>query len=241
MTSVYERSMMNTVSKELVKTADEAARVYAAGKPLSIAIDGHSARMKNILLTSYKAIYPVFGDRITSAAKGAKVLTELKKPNTVPKVDTFEQIMLDWAEENAAEKVVLISATTEDHIRRAIQRGIDNGESREIIAHRIKLDTGGAIAQARSLVIATTEVHTTASTANYEMASALGIDGMKRAWLPVEDARTRPDHAAMAGMEPIGMDDKYDVGGEQMQFPGDASATPGNTVNCRCTEEFIVN
>ena len=243
MTAVYERAMFNTVYKELKRTAQEASRVYAAGKPMSIAIDDHSARIKAILTASYKVIYPAFGQRVSSSAKSFLHQIEKKKPaaaqQAVPSVDTFEEIMLDWADEWVGKKVALISGTTETQINEAVQRGIDNGESREVIAKRIELNTGGLIAEARSFVIATTEVHTVASTANYEMGKALGIDGLRRRWIAVEDARTRPDHSTADGQE-VGMEEDYGVGGENMRYPGDPNASAENTINCRCTEEFVV-
>ncbi len=57
---------------------------------------------------------------------------------------------------------------------------------------------------------------------------------MLKAWSPTLDDRTRPEHAAMDGSEPIGMDELFDVGGEMLDRPGDPAGSPENTISCRC-------
>jgi len=57
-------------------------------------------------------------------------------------------------------------------------------------------------------------------------------------WLPAEDARTRPAHAAMANKPYIPMDDKFNVGGEMLSRPGDPAGSAGNVINCRCVLRY---
>ena len=49
--------------------------------------------------------------------------------------------------------------------------------------------------------------------------------------------RTRPDHAAAHGQE-IARSAMYDVGGEKLVGPGDPNGSPGNIINCLCTETY---
>lgn len=57
--------------------------------------------------------------------------------------------------------------------------------------------------------------------------------GYKR-WVAVGDRATRPTHAAVDGTT-IPAREKFTVGGEQMDWPGDYwNASPAETVNCRC-------
>jgi len=62
----------------------------------------------------------------------------------------------------------------------------------------------------------------------------LGVKMLKE-WLPTLDGRTRPDHAAMAGSDPIPLEEKFLVGGEEMDRPGDPNASAEQVCGCRCT------
>lgn len=55
-----------------------------------------------------------------------------------------------------------------------------------------------------------------------------------RVWNSTEDERTRDSHVAMDGQE-VGLDEPFVTGaGNRIMFPGDPSAPPGETINCRC-------
>lgn len=55
-----------------------------------------------------------------------------------------------------------------------------------------------------------------------------------KTWKTAEDDRVRPDHADADGQTvPIGQ--PFDVGGEQLQYPGDPAGSDENVLNCRCT------
>ena len=70
---------------------------------------------------------------------------------------------------------------------------------------------------------------------------------LKKIWVSLDDARVRPAHQAMHKVV-VDADDTFTVpimktvngvairvGSEQMDNPLDPSASPGNTINCRCT------
>ena len=35
---------------------------------------------------------------------------------------------------------------------------------------------------------------------------------------------------------PIAMDEAFEVGGEELMYPGDPSGSPGNIINCQCIQ-----
>ncbi len=51
--------------------------------------------------------------------------------------------------------------------------------------------------------------------------------------------RTRDEHAAAHG-QTVGIHEMFSVGGESLEYPGDPSASPGNIINCLCTQIAIV-
>lgn len=76
----------------------------------------------------------------------------------------------------------------------------------------------------------------------YDAASQLAAWGglrVTRTWNAVMDAKTRPEHAEADGQS-VGLDEPFDVGGESLMYPGDPTASPGNTINCRCELDWQI-
>ena len=60
-----------------------------------------------------------------------------------------------------------------------------------------------------------------------------------KAWLSSHGPRVRPAHAeaeAHYGKHPIPLDEPFVVDGEELMYPGDASGSPGNIINCQCIQ-----
>lgn len=79
--------------------------------------------------------------------------------------------------------------------------------------------------------------HESCGSSNYGMwggAASLGVT-MNKVWQAVGDAKTRAWHAEMDGVA-VGLEEAFDVDGEQMMYPMDESmgATARNVYNCRC-------
>lgn len=72
-----------------------------------------------------------------------------------------------------------------------------------------------------------------------QIGDALGgsRDNMRRFWVATNDERTRDAHLAIVDMNPdgVGLDEPFDSPLGPIMFPGDPSADPANTINCRCT------
>lgn len=97
----------------------------------------------------------------------------------------------------------------------------------------------------RADTIARTETIASLNAANQE-AYRQGLEkvGMTeqdvtRVWKAASDERTRHDHAAMRGVEVIGLNTPFTLtDGSQMLYPGDTSlgAPASQTINCRCSQ-----
>jgi hypothetical protein len=98
------------------------------------------------------------------------------------------------------------------------------------------------ISSGRAMTIARTETHNAASYATRKAAESLKVPNMTKEWVPITDKRTRDGHAEMADYGPIEMHEKFQVEGDDgvddMEGPGDQSASAGNTINCRCVLVF---
>ena len=68
---------------------------------------------------------------------------------------------------------------------------------------------------------------------SYVAAEKMGIK-LKKCWLATLDGRTRHEHAVLDGQS-VDADKPFKVDGYKIMFPGDPSAPPYLTYNCRCT------
>ena len=113
------------------------------------------------------------------------------------------------------------------------------GESIPDMARRIK----GTVEKSMkdSIRIARTETTRVQNSARYDVGKhgeELGFEMMKE-WVATSDDRTRDEHNEADGQQ-VPIDEPFNVGGEEMMYPGDISlgASAWNVINCRCT---IVN
>ena len=113
-------------------------------------------------------------------------------------------------------------------------QGILQGESMDKIAKRImnvqEMNKTQAIRSARTIV---TGAENKGRQDSYKRAEEDGIV-MKREWISTNDSRTRHWHAELDGVE-VDIDEPWRNEFGDIMFPGDPSADPANTYNCRCS------
>ena len=113
-------------------------------------------------------------------------------------------------------------------------QGILQGESMDKIAKRImnvqEMNKTQAIRSARTIV---TGAENKGRQDSYKRAEEDGIV-MKREWISTNDSRTRHWHAELDGVE-VDIDEPWENEFGKIMFPGDPSADPANTYNCRCS------
>jgi len=98
----------------------------------------------------------------------------------------------------------------------------------------------------RSETIARTEALRATAQARQEalnqMVEQIGIDPRRvsRVWNATRDERTRDWHSSMQGQQ-VGLREKFtDGNGNELLWPGDPSAPPETTINCRCVVTFEI-
>jgi uncharacterized protein with gpF-like domain len=207
----------------------KAAKAYeTAGHPPAHVFIAHRIRVRGVIESHYRRTIPVFAGMALKQVKSRKI--EKKTAQTI-----YESLVTEWISREALRKATMIADTDRDDVLGAINTGMSEGLGTEEIARNIR----GVSAQTpyRAATVARTETHAAATFGSIESVReaerSLGVTMMKE-WLPTSDERTRPEHLAMASSDPIPMDEKFIVGGETMDRPGDTSASPENTINCRC-------
>ncbi len=149
-----------------------------------------------------------------------------------------------WIAERGAQAAKETAATT----RADLQRIIDKAHALDVEFNPVQVAAdllkAKALSAFRAMTIARTETHNAMMFASQEGAAKAGRDNgvtMLKRWVPVQDERTRANHAAMSGHPAIPMEAMFTVGGEKMERPGDWRASAANVVHCRCVLAYKVD
>lgn len=235
MTDRFPRIWLNTLDRfevrlrvKVTRNRNAFLRDAAEAYPHARTLQGwlterHARRLTTILAEHYEAVVPHFA---------ALTRRQLKAPQ---RKSQFLGLMTEWVSREALRKARLIAATDADAVRGEIEDGIAEGLGSAEIARNIR--AASDMTRKRADVIARTETHAAATFASVQTVrqadEELGVRMLKQ-WLPTGDDRTREDHAAMADHPAIPLDEKFTVAGVLMDRPGDPSAPPEQTINCRC-------
>lgn len=148
--------------------------------------------------------------------------------------DLLARELVGYGKRWLGKKISQVSTTTIDQVRGIVQRF--DGEDINTIANQISA-LGAALAGYRSMTIARTETHSIANWSSDEVAKATG-DNIEKQWAATIDDRTRDDHADVDG-EVVKMGGMFEVGGEELEYPGDPNGSPENVIQCRCQALYI--
>jgi hypothetical protein len=151
-----------------------------------------------------------------------------------------------------------ITDTTRDNFSNVIREAYVSAAKMDIDATdeniaKLASDHLGQIFGGRSINIGTTETEVAKENGKileYDTLSAMNavfngrnINDMRssKIWISVLDDHTRTSHVE-ADSQVVGIDDAFTVGEDQMLFPKDDSlgAGPEEIINCRCTNEIII-
>ena len=137
----------------------------------------------------------------------------------------------------ATNRVKALATELWELIRLALADGLRLGETSGQLAKRVQ--DIAKLSEARALTIARTEAHAALEAGSLAQLRVSGLEG-KKEWRATEDDRTRPSHALADGQS-VPLDGKYEVGGALLDYPGDVTGPPGETINCRCTQLFHIS
>jgi hypothetical protein len=91
------------------------------------------------------------------------------------------------------------------------------------------------LSEQRAISAAENEANNVLNKADYKKAKREGK--LYKTWISELDNKTRPWHWDAYGQKK-GIDEYFDVGGEFMMYPHDTSASPENTIHCRCSVKY---
>tara|TARA_Y100000004_G_scaffold61143_1_gene68450 strand:+ start:1821 stop:2636 length:816 start_codon:yes stop_codon:yes gene_type:complete len=151
----------------------------------------------------------------------------------------FEKLVNDYFRTRT-----LILSGISARIARRIDSIIKKGRADDLTLTQIAREITNKViplTRSRAALIARTETHNAASYASHQyhdqVRNDLGIKMLKR-WTATNDERTRSAHSQANG-QTVDMDEKFTVGGTQMEYAGDPAGGAANTVNCRCVIIYV--
>ena len=220
-----------SASLKEVKTADDIKNALTG-----VFTEDADAALKRALAPAWLASLQVGSDN-------AKSLGGKKKADTETLTNEW---FSKWVTKNGLKKAKQINDTTHEELLRELQISIgaslDSGSSqREIVKNLLSITDGvyDNMSRARANLIARTEAASSVNAGTYATYKVEGVQ--KKEWLSLRDGRTRGNdaddefnHVDMDGTV-VNIDDKFDVGGEMLDYPGDPIGSAGNVCNCRCT------
>jgi hypothetical protein len=193
--------------------------------------EAHRRNVTQALTDHYGLVIPRFRSLFLRGFKSHAMRMEVKAAG-----DLFLALMQEWISREALRKAQMIAATDMEDVRNAIREGVDEGEGTDAIARRIR--GVSSMTATRAATVARTETNAAAAFGYIESArdasQTLGVQ-LRKVWLPTLDQHTRDAHAEMENHPAIPLNEKFTVGGELMDRPGDPSASAANTINCRCS------
>jgi hypothetical protein len=118
-----------------------------------------------------------------------------------------------------------------EKLKGELQTGLDQGESYEQMADRLKA-VYGEMSDYRAETVAQTEMNVALNTGRFEGMKDAGVG--RKQWVTSGLENTRASHTASAerSREGIPLEEPFYNG---LMYPGDPSGPPDETINCRCT------
>lgn len=228
-----ERRYRKAFAKEVARASRQMVEVYElTGEvpPPRDHMDAVQGQFERLAVDSFKT----FGGRVVDQGKAAGFILERK--------EDFAQRMLRAAllyvqGEAVRRHITQIAETTRAQIVAQVDRGYRDGLGVSEIARSIR-NSIPSLSQMRGALIARTETHGAANAGADEGARSTGLQ-LRKEWVAAGDERTRQDHAEADG-QIVGMDDAFEVGSDNLMYPGDPSGSAGQIINCRCAVAHIV-
>lgn len=134
-------------------------------------------------------------------------------------------------EKEARQQAQLINETTRKDLTKLLAEAINNDLSIQQLTENIqKLYEEYSISRAET--IARTEVaRIKCGTQRNIYAQSKSVEALE--WLTARDSQVRKDHMEADG-QVVPKGQKFRVGGEWLEYPGDTRGRPANIINCRC-------
>jgi len=229
------QSFQSKYERKIRKAFNDQLSIFRnAGTIADLRKDVSEQPIKDLFLELYTDVGDVFARRTWAGLKNMPYTETKQEPAWIERMRKYALI-------DASGRILEITKTTQNRINAIIVAGLEAGLSIDEIQTQIVGTAGlsplnGTLTQ-RARRIARTEIISASNAGSLEGARSTGLN-FKKQWLATPGPRTRDDHIIADG-QIVGKDEMFLVGGEELEYPGDPAGSPGNVINCRCTQIYI--
>lgn len=237
--SIGFKNALSDMQEKALKEIDVCSSI---NEMLAVKAQFGSDSLKSEMKKTYRLVGSSF------ANETYKNLTQNKKSSIEQMHTIWEQQMGEYVERYGAERIKLITNTTEELFKRTVKnittQALNDGLSVQDAAKMIK-DQIGFNNRYRALRIARTEIVSASNQGSLNGAKSTGLK-LNKVWIATKGNRTRHSHQIMDGVT-TGIDDRFEVpifegdkktGSEKLIHPGDPNGSASNVINCRCTQGY---
>lgn len=164
---------------------------------------------------------------------GQQLFSEIAKDDVFTMPDARAKLFLA----NRENRLKGVADDVWNSIKNELQAGIDAGDSTRDLAGRIR-SKFNEMSRGRAETIAMTETSAAYGTARQEAMEQAGIT--HKQWLTSGLPNVRVTHSAANG-QIVRVDERFEVGGDLLDHPGDPSGSPGEVINCHCVSIAVAN
>lgn len=177
-----------------------------------------------------------FGKRIFDQGKSLDLSMEIKEEDFADWM--ARQALAYVTNEVMKKRIKSVADASKQQLVDIIARGLTGGlTNSEIVANLTEaLPT---LTRFRAEMIARTEIHAAANYGALEAAKGTGLD-LEKEWVANADPeRTRQTHREADG-QTVGTEEKFVVGNDRLDYPGDPAGSAKEVINCRCAVSYLV-
>jgi len=236
----FRPKMSQALDKSVAPFFEKLQRVGDISTAPSMNINIDNSPIQEVYKELYMEVGSYFGNFDRRNAKKKKGIVYLEKQGEDEIYsNVIREEMQKYAEEVAGQNIAIIADTSRTFLEKTIrsvvkevlEEGLGAGEAQTMLRDRLTNQWHRAM-RYRTERIVRTETTTASNVGSLKGIRSTGIPHMK-IWSAAFDSNTREWHANANGQR-VDMDSAFMVGGEQMDHPGDPSASGRNVINCRC-------
>jgi hypothetical protein len=240
-TTLLRNNLSRTFNRKLITTFNSFAReeTDALDNSQSFVIEKAQRNLNNKITPLFESEYrKVFA--IVYRNNEKKYKRDKKQDGTVFGRNVYLDPVIKKFLENRSRIFSGITIQMSRRLRDIIAQEFESGQTLPQITSAIRKEFG-FFSRRRANLIARTETHTALGFANHDyhknFQADTGITMLKR-WRATNDARTRSFHSEANG-QTVPMDEKFTVGGAEMDYVGDPAGGAKNVINCRCVVIYV--
>ncbi len=239
-----ERWAQPKIRKAYVEMGDQFALLYEQGGDgrMKAFSDEVAEIMAGTLYDVYSRVANDLRIMAKGSTKGSVQSIEKKEESTDEELDRVYELLLESFKSEAVTQSVFITDTLWSELSKSVLEDpeiLTEGPAQ--VAKAIRAQTKN-LSTYNSIRIARTEVIASASESQEKFVEELWDveeDGpMYKRWHATRGSRTRDAHRKIDGAI-VPKDHTFKVGKDDMKYPGDRSASPGNLCNCRCSIAYL--